>query len=217
MRRERLLPLLFVALPVFLAAAVLIGPRVPARWRNLFFLGAAAVVATIVFVVPVRAAKYAERKAGIVARGQGYSDKLAIAAERLRANAAELDEDPDAGASSALVSYIKELRRVARAQDKVDLLPSFSVRNADAAQMRKAAAELDAYASRVRGKGGIFQLETSQLVAGAAALVVMFACGAWLMWRTWSTPSFTFIGGAALIAIACVLGYGLYGSQRDAA
>lgn len=217
MRRERFLPLLFIALPVFLAIVIFGGSRLPAHWRNFFYLGAAIVVATIVFVVPIRAARSAERKAGLAPRAPGLAAKLNVAAEGLRATAAELDEDPDAGYGRELDAYIRELRRVAKAQDEHDLLAGFSLANANAARMRKAAEELDAYASRIRGRGNVFQLGTSEVLAGAAVLLAMFVWGLWLMWTTWSTPGFTFLGGAALIAAACVVGYGLVASQRDAA
>jgi hypothetical protein len=217
MRRERWLPILFIALPVFLLIVFRTGSSVPERWRNLFHLGAAIVVATIVFVVPIRTALRAERKAGLAPRSRGFSAKLAVAAEALRATAAELDEDPDSGYGRELDAYLRELRRVAKEQDGHDLLAGFSLANANAARMRKAADELDAYAGRVRGTGNVFQLDRAEVIGGAVVLIATFAWGAWLMWRTWSTPSFTFLGGAALIAASCVAGYGLYGSQRDAA
>lgn len=220
-RAKRILNLLAL-LPLIIVASFYIGARVPDRWRNLYVLAAASVILGIVVVIPVRERLRSERRGGFVPRRGGFSGKLEIAAEKIRAHADLVDEEGlEAGGHPLLQSYLAELQRVAKAQDGYDLVPGLELEPegdpaAHAAKLRKAAADVDAYAQTVRIRGGIFQLDTTQRLYLGAIVAGMVAYGLWLMVRSWSTPGWTFLGGALLVAFGVLIGFGLILSQRDA-
>lgn len=220
-RAKRLLRL-FTVLPLIVIAAFYGAAWVPDRWHNLYSLAAAAAILSIVVVVPVRERFRNERRGGYLPKRGSFSGKLEAAAEKLREHAAFVDEEGvEAGGDPLLESYIAELQRVAKAQDGHDLVPGLRIAPrhdpvAHAARLRKAAAELDAYAQRVRTKGGIFQLDPMPRLSGAAIVAAMIGYGLWLMVQTWSTPSWSFFGGAFLVVFGVLIGFGLIGSQRDA-
>jgi len=221
-RANRILGLLG-AMPLIIIAAFYIGAWVPDRWHNLYVLAAAAVILGIVVGIPVRERFRSERRGGYVPRRGGFSGKLELAAEKIRAHADLVDEEGlEAGGDPLLQSYLAELQRVAKSQDGYDLVPGLQLEPkgdpaAHAAKLRKAAAEVDGYAQVVRIKGGIFQLDATQRIYGGVIVAGMLAYGLWLMVETWSTPSWAFIGGALLVAFGVLIGVGLIGSLRDAA
>lgn len=216
-RRSQRILRIFTVMPLIIIAAFYGRAWVPDRWSNLYILAAAAIILGFVVGVPVREHLRAERRSGLVPRRPGFSGKLQAAAQKLREHADLIDEEGDeAGGNPLLESYITELRRVAKAQDNHDLAPGLRHFDRDAARLRKAAAELDEYANRVRRKGGIFQLDLTQRISGVAIVIGMFAWGMWLMVTTWSRPSWTFFGGAFLVAFAVLIGVGLLKSQQDA-
>ena len=218
MARGRRIAALFMMLPLLVIVGIFVGGRVPPRWRNLWFLFVAAGATSIIFAIPIREALRQERKAGLVPKRAGFSGKLELIAGKLRARANELDEDDEElGAGASLTRYIAEVRRVALAQDRYELLPGVDLQNADAATLRRAASEVERYAQNVRGRGSIFKLSLPQLFAGGALILAAFVWGWRLMIVYWSTPSWTFFGGAALVAASVVLAVGLIQSQRDAA
>lgn len=210
MRSSRFLSV-FVFLPFAFIIGALAANRVPAPWRNLYWLAVTVVVLGIVFGVPARIVAQEQRRKGLVPRTGGFSGKLEIAAEKLREAANELEDDPDAVCDLVLQQYVNELRRVAKNQDKHELHVAFH----DPAALRRTAQELQMYAQTVRARGGIFKLDFSQRLAGAAIVIAGFAWGVWIVWSTWSTADPEFITGAALIFGSCAVGYALIKSQQD--
>lgn len=229
LRRSHRLLTLFTILPLLIVAGIFVGGYVPATWRNLYYLALLLAVLGVVFAIPIRERFRLERRSGLVPKRPGFSGKLELVAEKLREYAARLEEEgpEDAWYAHGLDAYITEVRRVALAQDRRELLRGLQLdiredappRNVQAhvARLRKAAGEVEMYAQEVRLKGGIFRLDWTQRVMGMVMVGAAVWYGVRLMMRTWSEPGWSFIGGALLVLAAGVVAFGLVMSQRDAA
>jgi MFS family permease len=216
---------LFTALPFVIIGAIFLAGRVPDRWRNLYFLGVAVAALSIIFAVPIREALRQEKRQGLVPRTPGFSGKVLLVAEKLRERANELETDGEdaGGVSPTFAAYVAEVRRVAKAQDKHDVLSGLTLElpkknlPGHIAHLRKKAEEAELYAHSIRTRGGIFRMGVANLVAAVALLIAGFLYGWRLVLQNWSTPSWSFFGGVALIVSTIVLAIGIVKSRRDPA
>lgn len=208
---------LFTSFPLLFMIAFFTAGYVPAKWRNLYILATCGGVLTAIITIPVREQLRQERKHGLTPKQRGFSRKLDALAEKLRAHAAEAEVEEDWQLSRTTQSVIKELKRLALKQDQREILQDFDLDTADPRRLRDAAGELELYAQNVRGRGGIFKLDTMQIVMGAIAFLGAFVWGCALIREWWDTPSWSFFGGVFLIVASSGLSYALVKSQREGA
>lgn len=231
MKRGHRLLTVFTFLPFLILGAIFFGGRVPATWRNLYFLGVIGGALAFIVSVPVREHNRSIRKSGFRPIKKGFSAKLDAMAETFRRQATEIESslregEEVSGLPRDLQAEYNELLRVARAQDKKTPLSSFDFRikgedertiSSLANRLRERAGEMEIYAQQLRARGGIFKLGMVQTIYGGVLLLAAFAWGCSLAWKWWDTPSWTFFGGVALIVSSAGLGYGLVKSQSEPA